>query len=88
MKSPVSRIVPKTLRSPLCSQNVSFLVKLRGGFDKNKPEKSCMEKTPVFKEEKFGYCVLRKLLFKKGTITYADKPKFIVVELYRRACII
>ena len=29
--SPVSRIVAKTLRSPLCSQNVSFVVKKRGG---------------------------------------------------------
>ena len=34
-----SRIVPTTLRSPLCSQNVSFLVKVQG-FDKNKLEKS------------------------------------------------
>ena len=39
---------PKTLRSPLCSQNVSFLVKFEGGggFDDNKLEKS--EKTSVF----------------------------------------
>ena len=28
-RSPVTGIVPKTLRSPLCSQNVSFLEKLR-----------------------------------------------------------
>ena len=45
-----SRIVPKTLSSPLCSQNVSFLVKIEGGFDENKLEKSRMEKTPVFEK--------------------------------------
>ena len=31
MKCSVSRIVPKTLRSTLRSQNVSFLVKIEGG---------------------------------------------------------
>ena len=30
MKYPVSRIVPKTLRSPLCLQNVSFPVQIMG----------------------------------------------------------
>ena len=40
---------PKTLRSPLCSQDVSFLVKfVGGGFDGNKLEKSRLEKTSVF----------------------------------------
>ena len=29
--SPVSSIAPKTARSPLCSQNVSYLVKVEGG---------------------------------------------------------
>ena len=32
LKSPVSRIAPKTLRSPLCSQNISFLVRIEKGF--------------------------------------------------------
>ena len=57
-RSPVSRLVPKTLRSPLCSQNVSFLVKIKGGgFDENKLEKSRIEKTLIF-ETKIGYNVL------------------------------
>ena len=37
--SPVCRVVPKTLRSPLYSQNFWFLQKLKAGFDKNKLEK-------------------------------------------------
>ena len=48
------RIEPKILWSPLCSQNLSLLVKMEGGFDKNKSEKNCKEKTPVFKKSKFG----------------------------------
>ena len=41
--------MPKTLSSPLCSQNVSFLVKIEGSFDENELEKSSLEKTSVFK---------------------------------------
>ena len=51
MKSPVSRILPKIPRSPLCSQNVSFTIKFKRGFDKNKLEKSRMEKTSVLKKQ-------------------------------------
>ena len=58
MKSPVTRIVPKTLRNPLYSQYVSFLEKLRG-FDKKQIGKS-HEKTPVFEKTNFGYSLLRK----------------------------
>ena len=32
----VSGKSPKTFSSPLCSQNVSFLVKIEAGFDENK----------------------------------------------------
>ena len=36
--------MPKTL-------SVSFLVKIEGGFDENKLEKSRIEKTPVFEKK-------------------------------------
>ena len=38
--SPVSRIVPKTLRRPPCSQNVLFLVNMEKEFDETKLEKA------------------------------------------------
>ena len=65
--------MPKTLSSPLCSQNVSFQVKIEGGFDENKLEKSSIEKTLVFKKKtKFGYSVLglRKPNFKTKIIHF------------------
>ena len=46
----VNRIVPKAIRSLLYSQDVFFLVNTEG-FDKNKLEKSRMEKTPVLKKK-------------------------------------
>ena len=48
---PVCRIVSKTLGSPLCSQNLCFLVKIEGGSDENNLEKSRIvpKKTPVLK---------------------------------------
>ena len=48
MKSPASRIVPKTLSSALCSQNISFLVKIEGSSMKTNWKKSRIEKTAVF----------------------------------------
>ena len=43
-----------------------------GGFDENKLEKSSIEKTPVFKKNKFGYSVLglRKPNFKTKIIHF------------------
>ena len=46
------------MSSRLCSQNVSFLVKIEGGFDEKKLEKSRIEKTPMFTKAKIGYSVL------------------------------
>ena len=61
---PVSRIVPKTLRSPLCSQNFWFLVKIEECFGENKLEKKLhsTEKTDVLKnsdciEKIVGECI-------------------------------
>ena len=50
---PNCRIVPKTL-GVLCSQNVSFLVKVEGGRDLIKIEKRYMEKTPVLKSSEIA----------------------------------
>ena len=63
------------MRSPLRSQNVSFLVKIEGGFDENKFKKSRVEKTPVFKKTKIGYSVLglRKPNFRTKTIPFDKK---------------
>ena len=50
--SPVCRIVPHSaIRSSLCSQGFWFLVKIEGGFGKNKLERSreVPKKTPVLK---------------------------------------
>ena len=64
--------MPKALRSPLRSQNASFLVKIEGGFDENEFKKSRIEKTPVFKKTKIGYSVLglRKPHSKKKIIPF------------------
>ena len=63
--------MPKTLSSTLCSQNVSFLVKIEGSFDENKLEKTRI-KTPVFKKTKIGHSVLglRKPNFKTKVIHF------------------
>ena len=39
--------MPKTLSSLLCSQNVSFKVKIEGGFDENKLEKSSIDQSRI-----------------------------------------
>ena len=57
--------MPKIIRNPVCSQNVSFLVKIEGCFDEAELEKSHMAKTPVLKKTKFGYSVLLKILLLK-----------------------
>ena len=36
LRSPVGRIVPKVIWSPVCSQNVWFLVKIEGALMKTK----------------------------------------------------
>ena len=41
---PVGRIVPKTLRSPFCWQNVSFLVKIEGAEMKTNQRKTAKKK--------------------------------------------
>ena len=70
-----SRIVPKTLTSPLESQNVSFWWKLRGDFDEKKLKKSHMKNTGLWK--KIGYSVLglRKPNFKTKIITFEKSHK-------------
>ena len=45
LKSPGGRIVLKTLRSPIWSQNISFLVKKMRGVSKKTKRKSRMEKS-------------------------------------------
>ena len=49
--STVCRLVPKTLRSSLCSQDFWLVVKIEGGFDRIKLEKKSQssEKAPVLK---------------------------------------
>ena len=67
--------MPKTLTSPLQSQNVSFLVKIEGGdFDK-KIEKVAYKKHRSLK--KIGYSVLglRKPNFKTKSITFEKSHK-------------
>ena len=58
--SPISRIVPKTQRSPLYSQNNLFLVKIEGGFDENKLEKKLhsTEKNSRLLKTKIGYSAI------------------------------
>ena len=59
--SPVSRIVSKTTRSPLCSENVWFLVKIPAeDFDKNKLQKTRVvsKKNAGLKKTKFGYSAI------------------------------
>ena len=67
--------------SPLCSQNVSLLVKIEGDLDTSKLEKSYMEKR--LEKTKFRYSVLIKAYFKTnktetskvGTISKAKKEQ-------------
>ena len=49
--SPVSRIVLKTLRSPQCLQNLSFLVEIEGALENLQIRKKWQstEKTPFLK---------------------------------------
>ena len=61
--SPVSHIVPKTLRSPpLCSQNFWLLVKIEGGgFDENRSVRSRrVPKNPkdTGPKNKFGFSAI------------------------------
>ena len=51
-RSPVSRIVPKTPRSPFDSQNVSFLVKIEVGVLQWKQTRKKSQKTPVLNKIK------------------------------------
>ena len=62
-----SRIVPKTIRSPVRWQKVSFLVKIERGFDRSKLEKSGIEKTLVQRKPDFktGKIILKTLKMPK-----------------------
>ena len=51
-RSPVSRIVPKTSRNPLRSQNVSFLVKIEGGLRWKRIFKKSHKNTGLLKKRK------------------------------------
>ena len=57
--------MPKTLSSSLCSQNVSFLVKIEGSFDENKLEKSHKKHRSLQKKTKIGHSVLGLILRQK-----------------------
>ena len=64
------------LKSPLSSQNVSFLVKIERGFDENKShrKKSHRKNAGLQKKTKFGYSVLhlKKPNFKTKNIHFKN----------------